>query len=218
MVLASKILQVVNLREVLRSNVEEGARALLGCHLVKGDMVAQIVETEAYTWDDPGCHAYKKDRMKNMAMYGEAGTAYVYFTYGHHWMVNVVADIEGRAVAVLIRGAKPIAGLESFRANRPNIAKDRDLLAGPGRLTQSFGINSVHNQCDLLNSDSDLSVIQTGYVPDIVVSRRIGIAIGKGEGLARRYVDAHLIDWATRHPFNSQTFRGHHFPKSSRVR
>jgi len=208
MVLASKILQVVNLREVLRSDVEKGAQALLGCHLVKGDMVAQIVETEAYTWDDPGCHAYQKIRMKNMAMYGEAGTAYVYFTYGNHWMVNVVADVDGRAGAVLIRGAKPIAGHAEFRANRPNIVKDRDLLAGPGRLTQAFGINSDHNQCDLLNPNSPLSIIQTGYVPDIVISRRIGIAVGKGEELERRYVDAHLMEYATRHPFNSQTFRG----------
>ena len=94
---ASTIRQVVNLRELLRADVEQGAKALLGCLLVKGDMSAQIVETEAYTWDDPGCHAYKKEHMKNMAMYGEPGTAYVYFTYGNHWMINVVADQGGRA-------------------------------------------------------------------------------------------------------------------------
>ena len=60
MVLASKILQVVNLRETLRTDVELAARELLGCNLVMGEKIAQIVETEAYTWDDPGCHAYKK--------------------------------------------------------------------------------------------------------------------------------------------------------------
>jgi DNA-3-methyladenine glycosylase len=134
MVLASKILKVVNLREVLRTNVELGAQALLGWNLVKEDMEAQIVETEAYTWDDPGCHAYRKERMKNMAMYGQAGTSYVYFTYGNHWMLNVVADEDGTPGAVLIRAAMPVQGIDEFRKNRPLITKDRDLLSGPGRL------------------------------------------------------------------------------------
>jgi len=178
MVLASKIDQVVILRKTLQENVEKGAHALLGCNLILGNMVAQIVETEAYTWDDPGCHAYKKDRMKNMAMYGPAGTAYVYFTYGNHWMMNVVADELGRAGAVLIRAAMPISGLEEFRANRPGIKKDRELLAGPGRLTKAFGIDSRFNEIDLLSQSNQLTIAPTKVLPSVGVSPRIGIAIG----------------------------------------
>jgi DNA-3-methyladenine glycosylase len=209
MVLASKILQVVNLRNTLRLDVEEGARELLGCNLVLGRMIAQIVETEAYTWDDPGCHAFKKDRMKNMAMYGQSGTAYVYFTYGNHWMVNVVADEVGTAGAVLIRAAKPISGLVEFRENRPSIVRDVDLLAGPGRLTKGFGIDSRFNQLDLLDPDSELSIIRSVTVRDIGVSPRIGIAKGKGEELMRRFVDLDQLDWITKHSVNTSSFRGH---------
>ena len=203
MVLASKILQVVNLREILRMDVELGARELLGYNLVRGGMIAQIVETEAYTWDDPGCHAYAKKQMKNMAMYGESGTAYVYFTYGNHWMLNVVADQLGTAGAVLIRAAKPMEGLDAFRANRPRITKDRELLSGPGRLTKAFGIDHRHNMLDLLDEKNPLKIVRSDYRPIIGVSRRIGIAIGKGDELLRRYVDTQHIAWATHHPFNS---------------
>ena len=208
MVPASKIHQVVNLREVLRRDVEEGAKALLGCYLTKGDMVAQIVETEAYTWDDPGCHAYQKDRMKNMAMYGEPGTAYVYFTYGNHWMVNVVADEPGRAGAILIRAAMPVTGIELFRANRPLIAKDRELLAGPGRLTKAFAIDSRHNSIDLLSRGSEIHIQSTDTEPDIGISCRIGIAQDKGDELLRRYVDLNFLEWVTKHSINSWTFKG----------
>ena len=209
MVPASKILQVVNLRDALAGNVEEGAKALLGCHIVMGEMVGQIVETEAYTWDDPGCHAYQKVRMKNMAMYGEPGTAYVYFTYGNHWMVNVVADESGRPGAVLIRAAKPLSSIGQFRANRPLIAKDHDLLAGPGRLTKAFGIDGRHNEIDLLSPLSELHIRTTDVKPEIGISCRIGIAPGKGDELLRRYVDLNHLEWATRHSVNSRTFRGH---------
>jgi DNA-3-methyladenine glycosylase len=209
MVLASKIIQVVNLREQLRFDVEEGAKALLGCNMVMGKMVAQIVETEAYTWDDPGCHAYKKDRMKNMAMYGEPGTAYVYFTYGNHWMINVVADEEGRAGAVLIRAAMPVLGLDEFRKNRPKIKNDREIMSGPGRLTSAFGIDSRHNEIDLLAGENLISIVTTSHLPEVEVTKRIGIATGKGDELLRRYVDLKSKEWATRHRINTWSFRGH---------
>ena len=202
MVPASKILQVVNLRELLRSDVESGAKELLGWHLVKGNMVAQIVETEAYTWDDPGCHAYKKVRMKNMAMYGQPGTIYVYFTYGNHWMVNVVADQNGIPGAVLIRAAIPIEGFDEFRANRPSVDKDRDLLSGPGRLTRGFGIDSRHDMVDLFDPASEIRLIRSREIPKLGFSRRIGIAVGKGEELLRRYVDIRHINWVTHSSLN----------------
>lgn len=201
-VLASKIHEVKNLRQILRSDVELASRELIGCLLKKGPMVAQIVEAEAYTWDDPGCHAYKKERMKNMAMYGDPGTAYIYFTYGNHWMLNIVADEPGTPGAVLIRAAMPISGLEEFRKNRPRISKDRELMSGPGRLAQAFGIDNQYNGIDLLSSDSEVQVLPAESTQNIGVSKRIGIAPGKGDELLRRHFDVNLIEWVTRSPFN----------------
>lgn len=205
--LASKIGQVEKIREVLRNDIEAGAKLLLGCHLILGEFEAQIVETEAYTWDDPGCHAYQKERMKNMAMYGRAGTAYIYFTYGNHWMLNVVGDQDGVPGAVLIRAAKPIAGIEIMRQNRPRILKDELLLSGPGRLAQAFGIDNRFNSMDMLNPESELR-IQARTAPVVVgISPRIGLAKGKGEDLPRRYIDVNLFSWVTKHPLNKTIFR-----------
>ncbi|MBS1702775.1 MAG: DNA-3-methyladenine glycosylase [Armatimonadetes bacterium] len=190
------------LREVLRRDVEAGARALLGCILVRGDMAAQIVETEAYTWDDPGCHAYRKERMKNMAMYGRAGTAYIYFTYGNHWMLNVVADQDDVPGAVLIRAAKPLSGLETFYSNRPNISVEKDLLSGPGKLAKAFGIDNQYNSIDLLSPASEVRILQAQSKPIVGVSRRIGLAVGKGDEAMRRYIDINLIGWITPHGLN----------------
>lgn len=82
-------------------------------------------------------------------------------------------------------------------------------MSGPGRLTQAFGIDRRHNEIDLLSGGSELSIIQTDYEPEIEISQRIGIAVGKGDELMRRYVDGKYIDWVTRHRFNSRRFRGH---------
>lgn len=206
-VLASKIHEVEALRQVLSEDIELASRALLGCLLIHGEMVAQIVETEAYTWDDPGCHAYKKEKMKNMALYGEPGTAYIYLNYGCHWMLNVVGDPVGIPGAVLIRAAKPIAGLDEFRTNRPGISRERDLLSGPGRLAKAFGIDSSLNAFDLLDGSAPLKIEAQDYVPVVGVTKRIGLALGKGESLLRRFVDVNLIEWTTKHKAN-QTILG----------
>lgn len=192
------------LRESLRKDVLEASPKLLGCHLVRGDLRAQIVEVEGYTWDDPGCHAYNRLAMKNMAMYGRAGTAYVYFTYGNHWMLNVVGDVDGRAGAVLIRAAMPLSGLTTFRERRLKARNDRDLLSGPGKVAAAFDIDSRLNMIDLLSPTSELR-IELGEPPQrIGVTKRIGIAPGKGDELLRRYIDLDLIDWTTRSPFNKE--------------
>jgi DNA-3-methyladenine glycosylase len=204
---ASKIEEVDALRQVLSEDIELASRALLGCLLIRGEMVAQIVETEAYTWDDPGCHAYKKEKMKNMALYGEPGTSYVYFTYGSHWMLNVVGDPVGVPGAVLIRAAKPISGLDEFRHNRPGITRDRDLLSGPGRLAKAFDIDNRLNAVDLLDGSAPLRIETQDYRPIVGVTPRIGLAAGKGENLLRRFIDVNLIEWSTKHKLN-QTILG----------
>ncbi|HLO97392.1 MAG TPA: DNA-3-methyladenine glycosylase [Fimbriimonas sp.] len=196
------------LRAYLAEDILAASPKLLGCTLVRGDLRAQIVEVEAYTWDDPGCHAYNRTAMKNMAMYGRAGTAYVYFTYGNHWMLNVVGDIDGRAGAVLIRGAMPIAGHDVFWSRRPKAGSERGLLSGPGKIAAAFDIDSRLNQIDLLDPRSELHIELGSKEVRVGLSRRIGIAPGKGDELIRRYVDLDLIEWATKSPFNREALAG----------
>jgi DNA-3-methyladenine glycosylase len=137
------------------------ARSLLGAVLWRwreGQVCAvRLVETEAYRGEeDPGSHAYRGPTPRNRVMYGPGGRAYVYFTYGSHWLLNVVTGPQGQAGAVLLRGAEPVAGLEVLAAQRaarsrstppplsqgePTPAYVRWLLAGPARLAAALGVD-----------------------------------------------------------------------------
>ena len=122
------------------------ARALLGQLLVSSiggrRCLARIVETEAYVGPhDPACHAAGWRRTpRNEVLYGSPGLAYVYFTYGMHWCVNVVTEREGYPAAVLLRAAEPVRGLAAMRERR-GLVPDRTLASGPARLTQALGID-----------------------------------------------------------------------------
>jgi len=122
------------------------ARALLGQLLVSSvggrRCLARIVETEAYVGPhDPACHAAGWRRTpRNEALYGPPGLAYVYFTYGMHWCVNVVTEREGYPAAVLLRAAEPLRGLAAMRERRGPVP-DVALASGPARLTQALGID-----------------------------------------------------------------------------
>lgn len=135
-----------------------------------------IVETEAYGYsDDLASHAYVGPTDRNKAMFGNVGRAYVYFTYGNHFCLNVSARrSKAEAGAVLIRGIEPVEGVELMRQFRP-VDDIFSLTSGPGKLTQALNITSSLNGTDMTNPESEI-YIESGKRPKgIVTTPRIGI-------------------------------------------
>jgi DNA-3-methyladenine glycosylase len=123
------------------------ARSLLGCVLWRRIgrelLAARIVETEAYLGaNDMASHARRGLRSPRVeSMYLEGGHAYVYFTYGMHFCMNVVTAEADLAEAVLLRAAEPLQGIETMRARRPKAKRDIDLTNGPGKLCSALAID-----------------------------------------------------------------------------
>jgi DNA-3-methyladenine glycosylase len=135
-----------------------------------------IVETEAYGYsDDLASHAYVGPTGRNKIMFGDVGKAYVYFTYGNHFCLNVSARrSKVEAGAILIRGIEPVEGIELMRQFRP-VDDIYSLTSGPGKLTQALNITSLLNGTDMTNSESEI-YIEFGKRPKhIVTTPRIGI-------------------------------------------
>ena len=135
-----------------------------------------IVETEAYGYsDDLASHAYVGLTGRNKIMFGDVGKAYVYFTYGNHFCLNVSARrSKVEAGAILIRGIEPVEGIELMRQFRP-VDDIYSLTSGPGKLTQALNITSLLNGIDMTNSESEV-YIEFGKRPKrIVTTPRIGI-------------------------------------------
>ena len=156
------------------------ARALLGCTLWRRIgrtlLAARLVETEAYLGaNDMASHARRGLRSaRNESMYLAGGHAYVYFTYGVHWCMNVVTGEADIAEAVLLRGAEPVQGIEAMRKHRPKAKRDRDLTNGPGKLCAAM---SIDENLDGAPLDGDLLWIEEGSVAEeeIGVSARVGV-------------------------------------------
>ena len=156
------------------------ARNLLGKVLVhrtsRGILAGRIVETEAYTSDDPACHARKGITKRNAMMFGEPGRAYVYFTYGMYHCFNAVTAPEGTGEAALVRAVEPLEGVEIMEENRGTAALT-NLCSGPGKLCMAFGLDRGHNGLDLTNSE--LVIVDDGRLPgELVTATRIGIRQG----------------------------------------
>jgi DNA-3-methyladenine glycosylase len=143
-----------------------------------GLLVARIVECEAYQEDDPASHSYRGITDRTAVMFGPPGHLYVYFSYGMHHCMNVVTGQDGEGSAVLLRAAEPLEGLEEMAAAR-RVHAPKLLCAGPGRLTQAFGVGRPDNGRDLAGGGA-LFVAQGRPVPDeaVDVSPRIGISVG----------------------------------------
>ena len=153
------------------------AREILGARLVRilngVKLVGIIVEAEAYIGEkDLACHAKAGLTARTAPMYGPAGHAYVYFTYGHHWMLNAVTEREGFPAAVLIRAIQPVEGVEVMAKRR----QGRDTF-GPGKLTQALGIGRGENNADLTGTNSPLRIEAGVFVPNknVTKSPRVGL-------------------------------------------
>ncbi len=110
-------------------------------------------------------------------MFGEPGHAYVYFTYGNHWMLNVTTEKIGTAGAILIRAVEPLHGVESMEKNR-GIEEIRGLMSGPGKVTQALRIDGSLNGEDLITSQRLYILAEGESEPKIRTSTRIGITMG----------------------------------------
>ena len=166
-------------------SVHELAPELLGVTLLVDGVGGRIVEVEAYDHEDPAAHGFRGRTERNASMFGPAGHAYVYRSYGIHWCLNVVCEPEGVANAVLIRALEPTHGIELMRARR-GVADDRLLCAGPGRLCQALAVTRDHDGLAL--DEPPFALVEREEEPEVVTTTRIGIT--KAADRRWRYVVA----------------------------
>ena len=169
----------MTLGDILAGPVLEAAPALLGRLLVSeigGERSAVVItEVEAYDGaNDPASHAYRGATPRNRSMFGPAGTLYVYRSYGIHWCMNVTCRAEGVAAAVLLRGGRPVEGVDVMEVRR---RRSTNLTDGPGKLCQALGVTGEHDGVDVLSPDSVVrveGVVEYGFV--VETTPRVGIS------------------------------------------
>jgi DNA-3-methyladenine glycosylase len=167
--------------------VLEVAQELVGCVVRHGDTAGRIVETEAYHEEEPASHAWVGLTARSKPLFGPAGYAYVYRSYGIHALLNAVTSEEGEGAAVLIRALEPLDGLDLMCARR-GLDRVTDLCSGPGKLTQALGIGLEMNETSLLGDGPIAILPRAGAPPRIVASERIGIT--RAVELPWRFTDA----------------------------
>ena len=171
------------------------ARAALGRLLVRelpeGRVAGRIVEVEAYgDGRDPASHARVGRTARNATMFGPAGRAYIYFSYGMHHCLNLVTGREGRAAAVLVRALEPVDGIERMWRRRGPVPRER-LARGPACVARALGLSLEDDGLDLTRGPlwlSDRPPQRHGHA--IAAGPRVGISAGR-ERAWRLYLAGH---------------------------
>ena len=189
---STKALKKRAIRCLRRSELPVGtvelSRFLIGKIVVRDlpgiRMAGRIVETEAYPPKDPAAHHYRGPTPRNQSMYLQRGHAYIYFSYGNHFMLNGSVEVVGIGGGVLIRALEPLEGIAEMQRRR---GTDRlyDLTRGPGRLAQALDIDRSVNGIDLcmvgplwlgeVRSRRDPGAQELELERYMGISRRIGI-------------------------------------------
>ena len=173
-------------RDFFDRPVVEVARSLLGCVLsrrtAEGEVAVRLTEVEAYAGSaDSASHSYRGRTPRTAVMFGPPGHAYVYFTYGMHFCVNLVCGPEGTASAVLLRAGAVVAGERLALSRRPR-SSVRDLARGPARLCQALAIDRVLDGTDVCGDpDGPLRILAGIPVPPVAISAgpRTGVSSAK---------------------------------------
>ena len=168
-------------RSFFQRSAVDVAPSLLGKTLFIEENGVQITgiisECEAYQGEsDLACHARAGKTERTLPMYGEAGHAYIYFTYGIHWMLNVVTDEVEEPAAVLIRAIIPTMGKEVIAKRRaPQLEKV--WTNGPAKVCKALNIDIRYNNQDFCDPSSPIQLCEGFSVPsqEILQSARIGI-------------------------------------------
>jgi DNA-3-methyladenine glycosylase len=151
------------------------ARELVGKELIWGRCAGKIVETEAYLEeDDKACHTFSRPSARAFIERNQPGAAYIYFSYGAHWMLNVLVKGEKNGF-VLFRALEPLHGIQLMKKRR-GIEDERRLCSGPGKLTQAFEITNRHHEMDLCVDPSHCFVHGRGQDVYVLADERIGIS------------------------------------------
>jgi DNA-3-methyladenine glycosylase len=157
-------------------SVHQVAPQLIGCVLLVDGVGGPIVECEAYDRTDPASHTFRGQTPRNAAMFGPRAHAYVYRSYGVHWLINLVCGTaQGAGEAALIRALEPVYGLEVMRARR-RVGDDRLLCAGPGRLSEALGIGPDLNAAAI--GGGRLELREPLSKRTVVTGPRVGISRG----------------------------------------
>jgi DNA-3-methyladenine glycosylase len=158
--------------------VLEVARDLLGAVVTHAGVSVRLTEVEAYAGGhDPASHAFRGRTPRTAVMFGPPGHAYVYFTYGMHFCMNLVCGPDGHASAVLLRAGEVVDGLAVARQRRDGV-RDRDLARGPARLTRTLAVDRQQDGADVTAGSSPLRVGSGEPVADDVVrwGPRVGVS------------------------------------------
>jgi DNA-3-methyladenine glycosylase len=148
------------------------ARELIGWTFLVDGVGGVLVETEAYSQDDPASHSFGGPTRRNAVMFGPPGHLYVYRSYGIHWCANLVCGEEGVAAAVLLRALEPTSGVDAMRTRRA-LDDPRLLASGPGRLTQALALTGADGGADVTRPP--FTLVPPEVPPEVVSSPRVGI-------------------------------------------